>query len=60
MKIAILDDYQSVALQMADWSAIGPGVSVNPFHERIGRAGVLGARHGVATDEARRRAHRGL
>jgi phosphoglycerate dehydrogenase-like enzyme len=36
-RVAILDDYQSVALSMADWSALGPGVSVQPLHERIGK-----------------------
>ena len=25
-RVAILDDYQSVALSMADWSALGAGV----------------------------------
>src|SRR5207248_3155118 len=36
-RVAILDDYQRVALSMADWSTLGAGVSVHPFHERIGR-----------------------
>ena len=35
-RVVILDDYQRVALSMADWSLLGPGVSVQPFHERIG------------------------
>src|SRR5947207_4073065 len=35
-RVAILDDYQSVALSMADWSALGAGASVHPLHERIG------------------------
>jgi phosphoglycerate dehydrogenase-like enzyme len=35
MRVAILDDYQGVALSMADWSSLAPGVSVHPFHERI-------------------------
>lgn len=35
-RVAILDDYQRVALSMADWSILGPGVSVQPFHDRIG------------------------
>jgi len=30
-RVAILDDYQGVALSMADWSLLGPGVSVQPF-----------------------------
>jgi hypothetical protein len=38
MKIAILDDYQNVALKMADWSALSKraGITVSP-------AGTLGA-----------------
>jgi phosphoglycerate dehydrogenase-like enzyme len=35
-RIAILDDYQGVALSIADWSSLGAGVSLHPFHERIG------------------------
>ena len=35
-RVAILDDYQGVASSMADWAALGPGVSVQPFRERIG------------------------
>ena len=35
-RVAILDDYQRVALSIADWSILGAGVSVQPFHERIG------------------------
>jgi phosphoglycerate dehydrogenase-like enzyme len=35
-RVAILDDYQRIALSMADWSILGPGVSVQPFHDRIG------------------------
>lgn len=35
-RVAILDDYQGVALSMADWSSLGAGVSLHPFHERIG------------------------
>ena len=36
MRVAILDDYQGVALSMADWAALGGRVSVHPFRERIG------------------------
>jgi phosphoglycerate dehydrogenase-like enzyme len=43
-RIAILDDYQRVALSMADWSVLGPGVSVQPFHERIGGEDALAER----------------
>lgn len=34
-RVAILDDYQGVALSMADWPSLGAGVSFHPFHERI-------------------------
>jgi phosphoglycerate dehydrogenase-like enzyme len=43
-RIAILDDYQRVALSMADWSVLGPGVSVQPFHDRIGSEDAVAAR----------------
>jgi len=36
IRVAILDDYQSVALSMADWPSLGAGVSVHPFRERLG------------------------
>lgn len=36
-RVAILDDYQGVALSMADWPSLGAGVSVHPFHEGLGR-----------------------
>ena len=36
-RVAILDDYQGVALSMADWPSLGAGVSVHPLHERLGR-----------------------
>ncbi len=31
VRVAILDDYQGVALKMADWTALGPGVDVEAF-----------------------------
>jgi phosphoglycerate dehydrogenase-like enzyme len=37
MRVALLDDYQRVALSMADWASLGAGVSVHPLHERLGR-----------------------
>ncbi|PYR66161.1 MAG: hydroxyacid dehydrogenase [Acidobacteria bacterium] len=43
-RVAILDDYQGVALSMADWSSLGPGVSLHPFHERIGSEDELAER----------------
>jgi phosphoglycerate dehydrogenase-like enzyme len=34
--VAVLDDYQRRAAGLADWSALGPGVTVEFFHETIG------------------------
>ena len=34
-RVAILDDYQGVALAMADWQSLGPEVCVQAFHERL-------------------------
>ena len=33
-RLAILDDYQKVALQMADWKSLGSAVSVRHFTTR--------------------------
>jgi phosphoglycerate dehydrogenase-like enzyme len=35
-RVAILDDYQNVALAMADWRSLGREVTVEAFHERLG------------------------
>jgi phosphoglycerate dehydrogenase-like enzyme len=35
-RVAILDDYQDVALAMAEWRNLGPEVTVEAFHERLG------------------------
>jgi phosphoglycerate dehydrogenase-like enzyme len=35
-RIAILDDYQNVALSLVDWGSLGAGVSVQAFHEWLG------------------------
>lgn len=35
MKIAILDDYQNVALQMADWSSIPGNPELKVFHDHL-------------------------
>jgi len=35
IKVAVLDDYQGVALSMADWKSLGPGVSVHTFRDSI-------------------------
>jgi phosphoglycerate dehydrogenase-like enzyme len=34
-RVAILDDYQRVALALADWKSLGPQVTVESFHERL-------------------------
>jgi phosphoglycerate dehydrogenase-like enzyme len=34
-RVAILDDYQNVALAIADWRSLGPEVAVEAFHERL-------------------------
>ena len=49
MRVAILDDYQRVALSMADWPSIGAGVAVQPFHERLGSAKSEAALNAVDT-----------
>ena len=33
VRVAVLDDYQGVALRMADWEALGPGVEVVVFRD---------------------------
>jgi phosphoglycerate dehydrogenase-like enzyme len=35
-RCAILDDYQNVALQMADWSQVTPDVEIKVFNEPLG------------------------
>lgn len=35
MRVALLDDYQDVAREMADWAALGPDFDVRAFHEHI-------------------------
>jgi phosphoglycerate dehydrogenase-like enzyme len=45
-QVAILDDYQSVALSLADWKSLGPEVSVQAFHERISGEDTLAKRLG--------------
>src|SRR5579863_4212759 len=34
-RVAILDDYQNLALDVADWRSLGPEVAVEAFHERL-------------------------
>ena len=41
VKIAVLDDYQSVALQMADWSPLQGRATVTVFTDHISDADLL-------------------
>ena len=34
-KVAILDDYQHVALQMADWNSLQSRVQIDVFHDHL-------------------------
>ena len=47
IKIAILDDYQGVALEMADWSAIRERASIEVFSDTIADPDALVARLGA-------------
>jgi hypothetical protein len=35
MRVAILDDYQNVALTMADWSAVAEKAEIAVFHDHV-------------------------
>ena len=35
MKVAILDDYQNVALQLADWSAVRQHAEITVFNDHL-------------------------
>ncbi len=39
--VAILDDYQSVAMDAADWGSLGPGVRVHAFGDHLADARAL-------------------
>jgi len=41
MRIALLDDYQDVALTSTDWSALGPDAEVVAFHDHLADPDVL-------------------
>jgi phosphoglycerate dehydrogenase-like enzyme len=41
MKIAILDDYQNVALKMADWSALSERAEITVFKDHVADASAL-------------------
>jgi phosphoglycerate dehydrogenase-like enzyme len=44
MQIAVLDDYQDVALEMADWSPLQGRASVTVFHDHLADADAVVAR----------------
>jgi phosphoglycerate dehydrogenase-like enzyme len=49
LRCAILDDYQNVALTMADWSKVKGDVEIEVFHEHLGSAdNVIAALKGFA------------
>jgi phosphoglycerate dehydrogenase-like enzyme len=41
MKIAILDDYQNVALSIADWSAVAKKADITVFNDHIDQTDAL-------------------
>jgi phosphoglycerate dehydrogenase-like enzyme len=43
-RLAILDDYQKVALQMADWKSLGSAVAVEVFHDTLSDQDTLAER----------------
>ena len=44
MKVAVLDDYQSVAADMADWSSLPGGIDVTFFSDHLADEGALAQR----------------
>jgi hypothetical protein len=52
MKIAILDDYQNVALKTADWTALAAKAEITVFHDHLADVGSLlnGLRRSTAPD----------
>ncbi|MBI4280098.1 MAG: D-2-hydroxyacid dehydrogenase family protein [Armatimonadetes bacterium] len=44
MHIAVLDDYQDVALKMADWSALGPQIAIRAFQDHLQDMDAVAAR----------------
>ena len=44
MRVTILDDYQGVALAMADWTSLGNGVSVQVFRQPLGSEDAIAER----------------
>jgi phosphoglycerate dehydrogenase-like enzyme len=46
MRLAILDDYQNVALKMADWDGLRPGVEIETFHDTLASEDAVAQRLG--------------
>ena len=44
MRIAVLDDYQDVALRMAAWDSLAPGAKVQAFHDHLTGEDAVAAR----------------
>jgi phosphoglycerate dehydrogenase-like enzyme len=44
MKVAILDDYQNIALDLADWSAVARSAKITVFNDHLADADALVAR----------------
>ena len=39
MKVAILDDYQNVALELADWSSVASRAEITVFNDHVADPG---------------------
>src|ERR1700690_3088940 len=44
MRLAILDDYQNVALSMADWDSLKPNVDVHVFQDTLSEEDAVAGR----------------
>ncbi len=44
LRVAVLDDYQGVALEMADWCALGSGVELEAFRDHLKDEAAVGRR----------------
>jgi phosphoglycerate dehydrogenase-like enzyme len=44
MRLAILDDYEGVALELADWNSLGPAIQIDVYQDNIKEEGILAKR----------------
>ena len=51
LKLAILDDYQGTAKDLADWSRLPPGTNVQFFQDHLSDEDKLRARLAAAEDD---------